>query len=117
MEKDLAQSTGNEELRTLSTHAHSVFLQTWFELGLVGATLLTLFGLALVQSIMALGAAVRPYALATFASTAVMAASSYGMWQYWYLAMFGLCAATFGVGARLLEDRTGAPNATRQSAG
>ena len=106
MERNLARSTGNEQLPKLSTHAHSVFLQTWFELGLAGATLLTLFGLALVQSIMALATTVRPYALATFASATVMAASSYGMWQYWYLAMFGLCAVVLGVSARLLEDRT-----------
>ena len=104
MEKDLARSTGNDQ-RTLSTHAHSVFLQTWFELGLVGATLLTLFGLALLQSIMALSVAIRPYALATFGSSAVMAASSYGMWQYWYLAMFGLCAVLLAIGARLLVSR------------
>lgn len=105
MEKDLAQSMGNEQLRTLSTHAHSVFLQTWFELGLVGSTLLALVGLALVQSIMGLGAVARPYALATFASAAVMAAASYGMWQYWYMAMFALCAVFFGIAARLLTGR------------
>ncbi len=37
--------------RTLSTHSHSVYLQTWFELGLVGATLLTLLGLSILQAI------------------------------------------------------------------
>lgn len=102
---DETTAPDEKNLRTLSTHAHSVFLQTWFELGLVGATLLTLFGLALVQSIMVLPAAVKPYALATFVSCAVMAASSYGMWQYWYMAMFALCAVLFAVGAELLNSR------------
>ena len=105
LQKGLPELTGNEQPRTLSTHAHSVFLQTWFELGLVGATLLTLFGLALLQSIMALSVAIRPYALATFASCAVMAASSYGMWQYWYMAMFALCAVLFAIAAQLLNSR------------
>jgi O-antigen ligase len=94
--------------RTLSTHSHSVYLQTWFELGLVGATLLTLLGLAILQAIRGLAVPLQRYAYATFASAAIMAASSYGMWQIWFIAMFGLCAALFALGAALncKRDRT-----------
>jgi len=83
---------------SLSTHAHSVYLQTWYELGLVGATLLTLFGLAILSAIRALSGAIRPYAYATFASAATLAASSYGMWQIWYMALFGFSAVLFSLG-------------------
>jgi O-Antigen ligase len=91
--------------RTLSVHSHSVYLQTWFELGLFGATLLTLVGLAILQAIRGLVPPLQPYAYATFVSAAVMAASSYGMWQSWFVAMFGMTAALFALGAQLLAER------------
>jgi hypothetical protein len=91
--------------RTLSKHSHSVFLQTWFELGLFGATLLTLVGLSLLQAIDQLSARLRPFGYATFATGALMAASSYGMWQTWFFSMFCLTAALFGLGAKALATR------------
>jgi O-antigen ligase len=93
--------------RTLSVHSHSVYLQTWFELGLIGATLLCVVGLAILQAIGSLASRLQPYACATFVSAAVMAASSYGMWQIWFVSMFGFCAALFGLGASLLGGRSG----------
>jgi O-antigen ligase len=90
--------------RTLSTHSHSVYLQTWFELGLVGAALLTLLGLSILQAVSALSPRKQPYAYATFASAAIMAASSFGIWQFWFMALFGYCVMLFGVGSRLLDD-------------
>ena len=93
--------------RSLSVHSHSVYLQTWFELGLVGAALLTLVGLAILHAIRALARSLQPYAYATFVSAAVMAASSYGMWQIWFVSMFGLTAALFGLGATLIAKRNG----------
>jgi O-antigen ligase len=92
--------------RTLSAHSHSVYLQTWFELGLIGATLLCVVGLAILQAISSLTSRLQPYACATFASAAVMAASSYGMWQIWFVSMFGFCAALFGLGAVLMGERS-----------
>ncbi len=87
--------------KMFSRHAHNVFLQTWLELGMVGAVLLTLVGLSLVEAIRALGRASQPYAYATFASAAVVAAFSYGMWQIWFMAMFGYCVALFWIGRSL----------------
>lgn len=103
LEKSAPAVDDEQHLRTLSTHAHNVFLQTWFELGLVGASLLALFGLTLLQAIKAVDAAARPYAMATFISAACMAASSYSLWQYWFLAMFGLAAVACGLGIKLIE--------------
>lgn len=101
LEQTLETPHDEQFRRTLSTHSHSVFLQTWFELGLVGVTLLTLLGLALLQAVRGLAVPMQRYAYATFASAAIMAASSYGMWQIWFIAMFGLCAALFVLGAEL----------------
>ena len=64
----------------------------------MGAMLLMLFGLSIVNAIKRLAGAVQPYAYATFTSAAVVAAFSYGMWQTWFLAMFGFCVVLFSVG-------------------
>ena len=110
LEQTLETPPDEQFRRTLSTHSHSVYLQTWFELGLIGATLLTLLGLAILQSIRALAIPLQRYAYATFVSAAIMAASSYGMWQIWFIAMFGLCAALFALGADLSRKRKPSAN-------
>ena len=69
-------------------HSHNVYLQTWFELGAVGAALLLLLGLGMLAWIGRQGEAVQPYALAAFTSAAVVAAFSYGLWQEWFQALF-----------------------------
>lgn len=107
LEKETPSVRSETLPRTLSIHSHSVYLQTWFELGVVGAALLTLFGLALLNAIGAIAPTLQPYAYATFASAAAMASASYGMWQFWYMALFGFCAVAFSIGARLLEQRNG----------
>ena len=81
-------------------HAHNIYLQTWLELGAVGAALLTLIGLAVLERIRGLGRHVAPYAQATFASTSLVAASSYGMWQTWFMVMFALIAVAAAIGVR-----------------
>jgi O-antigen ligase len=105
LEATIKSAPGEVHQRTLSVHSHSVYLQTWFELGLMGAALLTLLGLSVLQSIRALPASLQPYAYAAFASAAIMAASSYGLWQIWYLALFGSCAAYFGLASSLPHER------------
>ncbi len=88
-------------------HAHNVYLQTWFELGAIGAALLTLVGLALIERLQRLGDRFAPSGQATFATAAVMAAGSYGMWQAWFIAMFALCASMYAVALRAnLPDET-----------
>lgn len=81
-------------------HAHNIYLQTWLELGAVGAALLTLIGLAVLERIRGLRREVSPYAQAAFASTSLVAASSYGMWQSWFMVMFALIAVAAAIGVR-----------------
>lgn len=83
----------------LSLHSHNMFVQTWFELGAVGAILLAVFLMSIGMAMARLGDIEARHGLAMFASAMVLAASSYGMWQLWFTAMFALAAALFMVAA------------------
>lgn len=67
-------------------HSHNGFLQTWYELGIVGALLLCGLGLALLQAIRQRSERFQPIMSAHFASFAVILGLSYGLWQTWYQA-------------------------------
>jgi hypothetical protein len=84
------------------THPHNVYLQTWYELGFVGAAILTGFGLLLLRQAARLEKRVRTFAFAMFASCAVQIAFSYSMWQIWFMCLFGFAAAMFALGDALL---------------
>jgi O-antigen ligase len=83
-----------------AVHAHNVYLQTWFELGAIGAALLTLIGLAVLERMKRVPADVLPFAHATFASAMAMAAASYGTWQAWFIAMFEMTFIMFAIALR-----------------
>nr|WP_246274776.1 O-antigen ligase family protein [Hyphomicrobium sulfonivorans] len=87
----------------LSIHAHNMYLQTWFELGAVGAVLLAAIGLAILSAIARLERRVQRYALATFSLTAAVLTSSYGMWQVWLIGTLGVAAVAMCIGVRALE--------------
>lgn len=76
-------------LRT-GRHAHNIYMQTWYELGAVGAVLLLVLGLAGLSALRRLPASVEPFAMASFVAAAVIGAFSWGMWQAWFTAAFGL---------------------------
>ena len=101
LEADMPEQAEGTLVETISIHSHSIYLQTWFELGLIGAALLTLLGLSILGAIRSLAPQTQTYAYATFASAAAMASSSYGMWQLWFMAPFALSAVLFWVGARI----------------
>lgn len=82
-------------------HAHNVFLQTWFELGAIGAALLALFGLSLIEAIQRGARRDQPYGHATMAAAMCLTAASYGMWQAWFLAMFALAAVCYALAVRV----------------
>jgi O-antigen ligase len=85
--------------RVKFTHPHSAYLQVWYELGLPGALFLLFFGLAVLREIERLPPSVAPYAFGQFSITAILFASSYGVWQHWLLSSIGL-----GVMALMLAD-------------
>ncbi|MFN3868499.1 MAG: O-antigen ligase family protein [Hyphomicrobiaceae bacterium] len=89
----------NDPLSRLAPpHQHNVFLQIWDELGIIGALLLAWFGWRLIGVIAGFEQRLRPYAFALFASSAALAAASYGLWQIWFLATFGMAFVAFAAG-------------------
>ncbi len=78
-------------------HAHNVFLQTWYELGGIGAALLLVAGLFALRLARRLPASLESYAVATFVAATLIGASSWGMWQTWFMAVFGVSAVTLAL--------------------
>lgn len=87
------REAGDSYAQRTGRHAHNVFLQTWFELGAVGAILLLVAGIVALRKFARLEARAQPYVYASFVATMVIAAFSWGMWQPWFMAAFGLWAA------------------------
>jgi O-antigen ligase len=90
---------------TLSSHPHNLFLQTWFELGAVGAILLTAFGLAFLSRVHRLAPRHRSFAYAMLACAGFTMHTSFGMWQIWYVALLGLSVVLFALGRRAMDHR------------
>ncbi len=102
--REAVQRTGDPEAEPgIAQHPHNAYLQVWFDLGLIGAALFTAFGLAVLDGIRRLRPAVQPYALATFTSAAAILAPSYGLWQFWYMAMFGVATVAVAMAVRAGE--------------
>lgn len=90
-------------------HAHNIFMQTWYELGGVGAVLLLLAGVAGIRALSRLAPDCQPYVFASFASATVLAAFTWGMWQPWFMSAFGIWIVVLLIG--LDAARRGAPTA------
>ena len=63
-------------------------MQTWYELGAVGALLLAVAGAAVVLLIFLFPVSAQPVAAGAFAAFAIVGAFAWGMWQSWFM-----CAA------------------------
>lgn len=82
--------------QALPLHPHNAFLQIWLELGLVGIALTGIALWALWCKIAAESEDSQHCAVynATFCAVLVIALISFGVWQYWWIAMWGLlCGA------------------------
>ncbi|HXG79737.1 MAG TPA: O-antigen ligase family protein [Methyloceanibacter sp.] len=89
--------------RMTGPHAHNLFLQTWYELGVVGAVLVALAGAMLLLSVLRLPAAIQPYAAATFVAFATMLGFAWGMWQTWLICAAGLIFLYLRIAAAAAE--------------
>jgi O-antigen ligase len=90
--KDLTKPPGYVyELRT-GPHSHNVYLQTWYELGAIGALLFMGLGLAVLRAISRYDSATQPWLLATFTSASLIAALTWGLWQAWFMGAFAMSA-------------------------
>ena len=76
--------------RSSGEHAHNLFLQTWYELGLIGAILLALAGAAIALRMLRLPKDIQPFAAASFAAFFGIAAFAWSIWQTWFMCAIGL---------------------------
>ncbi|MFM9939856.1 MAG: O-antigen ligase family protein [Hyphomicrobiaceae bacterium] len=90
-------------------HAHNIFMQTWYELGAVGAVLLLAIGLLLLRQLFRLPPEVQPYALASFVSAVLIGAFSWGIWQTWFMAAYGIWALLLMLAIEIARRRGGGP--------
>lgn len=87
-----------------NVHSHNVFLQTWHELGAVGALLLAAAGLPLIGWIGRRATQDQPYLIAAFATAATIASLSWSMIAAWFVATFGLVVIFAQLAALASED-------------
>lgn len=84
------KETGEDYGWRAGPHAHNVFLQTWYELGAIGALLFMAAGAAVILSLGRLPRATQPYVLAHVAAFVTILAFGWGLWQSWLMALAGL---------------------------
>jgi len=89
-------------------HAHNAYLQTWYELGAIGAVLLAMLGIAALAAAGSAVLAIQPFLIAEFAAIAGMIAFSFSLWQVWFQGAIGL-----GVLALLVAQQLSGANARR----
>jgi O-antigen ligase len=104
IDAELAKTAAREQgapfaLRT-GRHAHNVYLQTWFELGLIGAVLMLATGLTLFRRLYDVPERARPFVFATLVAGIIMAGLSWGLWQPWLAAAYSLTALVLAVAIR-----------------
>jgi O-antigen ligase len=91
--EDLAEKPEGFVLsRNTGIHAHNIFLQSWYELGLVGVILIAFASAMIALRISLLPLEVVPFAGATFTIFLATASVAWGMWQTWLICAVGLMA-------------------------
>lgn len=93
------------------SHAHNVYLQVWFELGVVGAFLLLLCGLSLLYLVSRTPPDAFPFALAALVVGMIEIASSWDIWQRWFFALLSVSAVCTVMAVRFIATRAEDRNA------
>jgi len=88
---------------TTNVHSHNIYLQAWYDAGAVGAALLLFIGLLVVRDLAKASQQAQPYLYAAFASCALLGGASFGLWQPWFMASFGLSAVFAMLGWALAD--------------
>ena len=101
--KTAVRAPGEHYKKTLSRHAHNVYLQTWFELGAIGAGFMLVAGLVLFRRLYDVPERARPFVFAALIAGVVMAGLSWGLWQPWLAAAYSLMALSLAIAVRYAE--------------
>jgi O-antigen ligase len=89
--------------RTIGWHAHDLFLQTWFELGVIGAILIALAGAMIALRMSLLSVEAQPFAAASLTAFMAIVSFGWGMWQEWLVCGAALFLIFLLVAANLTE--------------
>jgi O-antigen ligase len=95
--------------RSSGEHAHNLFLQTWYELGLVGAILLAIAGGVLALRMLRLPREIQPFAAASFAAFLGIAGFAWSMWQTWFMCAIALLILYLRVAASAPHEAASRP--------
>jgi hypothetical protein len=98
--KDVERVPGEKFAFRTGDHQHNVYLQAWYEMGLLGALSLCLAGLVALWRLKRLPESVRSYALATFVTAMFLVSTSYGLWQEWFIASIAISAVALTLALR-----------------
>lgn len=71
--------------RRTGPHAHKLFLQVWYELGVVGVLLSMLAGAFMALRILRLPCFAQPFAIAAFTAFCVTVSFAWSIWQTWLI--------------------------------
>jgi hypothetical protein len=93
--------------RSLGSHAHDIYLQSWFELGAVGTLLLATAGVCIVLLVLSLPLSAQPFAAGTFAAFCIVGAFSWGMWQAWFMCQAAMLPLFLRIAAVTSEKVSG----------
>jgi hypothetical protein len=95
---DAPRAPGTDFQLETGAHSHNAYLQVWYEAGAIGAVLLLGFGLLAVRAITVQPPPRQPYLYATFCSSALVAASSFNIWEPWFLSTLAITGVLVGFG-------------------
>ncbi len=84
-------------------HPHNFVLQTWVELGAIGAALIAVILGLFIRHLSSIDKAQARIALPVLVGTIIIAAIAYGMWQGWWLGLLSLLAAFAILNTRALK--------------
>jgi len=85
-------------------HAHDLYLQTWYELGLLGVILVAWAGAATAVGLYSLPSGAQPFAVATFFVCLTVEAFAWSMWQPWLMCAVALLAMYLRIASGVCED-------------
>lgn len=109
MKKDGHKRKFKRTMIGYANHAHNVYLQVWYELGVIGAGLFLAAGYFALSAISRLDRAVQPAGLAFAVTTALLIAFSYSIWQTWFMGALGFALIVFAIGVRKRTDQIAHP--------
>ena len=78
--------------RSTGEHAHDLFLQTWYELGVLGVFLIAFAGAAVALAFYSLPIQAIAFVAATFFVCIAIEAFAWSIWQTWLMCAVGLLA-------------------------